>query len=166
MAGASIVLYRAPSWGVRAHADFVYLGHIGAECMCTGADADYIVATRSVKAQSLRISSNAEFSGSGNAMGVQLTLEPYIDYRGWRFGIEGGLFPYRPNWTDTAFNADKVVVYQSSHHIQLGKVAAVNISRGNFGVSFRHYWLPGPYTDASAPPLATGANVVMVTYSF
>lgn len=157
-------LYAYGDYGVRGHVAYVNLGHIGSECMCTSADIDYDPVHHLVK--SPRVTGNSQFSGSGGAQGISLTLEPYFRYREWRFGIEGGLYAYRPDWTDTAYNPDKVITYRASHRVQWGKVAAVNIERGALGISFRHYWLPSPFTDASAPALATGANVAMLTYKW
>lgn len=163
-AGVGVSVYRTPGWGVMAHIAYVNLGHLTSECMCTAADVDYNTVLHAVNAQ--RLSSNSGFYGSGGAQGIKLSIEPYTMYRGWHIGVEAGLFPYRPDWTDTAYNVTGAITYRTSHAVQWGKVVALNVERGNFGVSFQHYVLPSRFDAGNSPAMATGANVVMVTYAF
>lgn len=163
-AGVSVGLYEGQRFGLRAHVDYVNLGHLASRCQCTE-DANYNMKTHTVVDSSVP---TANLSGSGGAQGIALTLEPYLVYRDWQIGIEGGLFPYRPSWSVSAlWHLDgSTHTYDTPHSVQWGKVVGVNVSYKNFGVSLQHYWLPTRYSDQNAPAMFSGANVLMLTYRF
>jgi hypothetical protein len=161
-AGARFNLYQAENWGVRAHVDYVNLGRAVTHCSCTS-DANYNFEAHAIVNKA---GPYWQFNGSGTQQGIALTIEPYLRYQGWTFGVEGGLFPYRPDWNETVFIDGQQIGINTPHKVQFGKVVGASVERGNLGVSYRHYWLPSRYSDTSAPSFATGADVVMVTYHF
>ncbi|WWQ12958.1 hypothetical protein PQ43W_12 [Ralstonia phage PQ43W] len=167
--GARQELYRQGDFGVRVRAEYVFLGRIAADCTCTPMDQNYDAANKRI-VQNFDVPL-ARFVGRGDAQGIALTIEPYVEYRGWHFGVEGGLFPYRPNFTETIYGwqgypgmAPHDISVGSGHAPQLGSVVGVRIERGDFAVSLRHYWLP--MRDSSYPPIYRATNVVMLTYRF
>jgi hypothetical protein len=165
-------LYSRESWGVDWHVDYVSLGHVSSDCFCTPIDANYSTSTHRLVSNPIPVP-NANFVGNGDAQGVALTLEPYIRYQGLRFGVEAGLFPYRPNWNETVSHwaivpgAQMTTLQVNTPHAwQLGKVVGISVSRGPFSVTYQHYVLPTKYDSAHSPAIWRGADVVMVRYRF
>lgn len=172
MAGLTGPLYTRESWGVDWHVNYVSLGHVSSQCECTPIDANYNTQTHSLVANPVNVP-NANFVGNGNAQGVALMLEPYFRYRGFRVGMQAGLFPYRPDWAVDVYNwsvvpgaATQTLHVETPHGIQIGKVVGVTLQRGNFGISYQHYILPTRYDDAHAPAIWKGADVLMLTYKY
>lgn len=172
MGGITGPIWTAESWGIDWHVDYVSLGHVTSKCNCTPIDANYDTATKRMIANPVPVP-NADFIGGGNAQGVALMLEPYVRYRGWRIGIEAGIFPYRPAWDETVYNwtivpgvAPTTISAHTSHGVQLGRVVGVSIGRGPLSISYQHYWLPTRYTDGQFQALWTGADVLIMTYRF
>lgn len=165
-AGLRFNLYDAGSWGVRAHVDYVNLGHIGASCQCTS-DENYNVSAHSIMNPA---GPYADYAGSGTEQGVALTIEPYVRRHGWTLGVEGGAFPYRPDWNETVSGGVGLSPYVwhigTPHALKLGAVIGFNIERANLGISYRHYWLPSRFTDSELPSFANGADVLMLTYHY
>ncbi|MDQ7977152.1 hypothetical protein QYH69_07815 [Paraburkholderia sp. SARCC-3016] len=159
--GTNFRVYEGEKFGVRAHVDYVNLGHLSARCECTE-DRNYDLATKKVLDPSIP---TANLSGSGNAQGVALTLEPYFLYRGWHIGVEAGLFPYRPSYSVSAFwHLDgSTHTYDTPHTLQWGQVVGLNVQRGNFGISYQYYRLPTRYDDEHNPAMYKGAHVLMLT---
>ncbi|MGN6661602.1 MAG: hypothetical protein ACTHKN_21665 [Achromobacter mucicolens] len=169
-AGFTGPVYRSASWGVDWHVNYTDLGRVSVDCTCTPLDANYDLATKRKGDMAIP---DAHFQGSGRARGVALTLEPYVMYRGWRFGIEGGLFPYRPEFdvtvSDLAYSMDgprTTINASTPRAVQLGKVIGVSVGRGNFRVAYKHYVLPTRYDDQHAPAMWRGADVIEVRYVF
>lgn len=172
MLGLTGPLYTRESWGVDWHINYVSLGHVSSQCECTPDDANYNTSTHSLVANP-RAVPNANFVGNGNAQGIALTVEPYFRYRTWRLGVEAGLFPYRPDWSEVIYGwqgntnvAPQTLHVDTPHAWQLGKVVGVSVGRGNFSVSYQHYILPTKYDSAHSPAIWKGADVVMVKYRF
>jgi hypothetical protein len=165
--GVGIHLYRAQDWGIDGHIAYVYLGRASAHCDCTS-DANYNVVTHSVR--NPKDGSGGFFTGSGNAQGISLTLEPYFTYAGWHIGVPFGAFPYRPQWDEqvtpfaTDSQAGKMLYAHTPNGLQLGYSVGVSVSRGNFGVSFTRYELPSGSTQF--PAIYNNANVLMLTYHY
>lgn len=158
-------------WGIDWHADYANLGHVSSFCDCTPIDSNYDTRTHSLIANPVPVA-NAQFVGSGSAQGVAFTLEPWIRVQGWRVGVEGGLFPYRPAWDETIYNwqvqpgVSQTLHANTPHALQLGYVAGVNVGRGNMTVGLKHYWLPTRFDSQHYPALWKGATVVEVKYKF
>ncbi|CAJ0719440.1 hypothetical protein LMG6871_02865 [Ralstonia edaphis] len=159
-------IYQRERWGVDWHVNYVYLGQVTSDCFCTAYDANYDF----VRHQKINAAiPDQHFHGTGHAQGVALTVEPYVMYRGWRFAIEAGLFPYRPTFDETVTNADGSEVlaqYPTPHAIQLGKTFGVSVGRGNFRVSLKRYILPTRYDDQHSPAVWRDATMVEIRYVF
>lgn len=179
MGGLSGTIWARDSWGVDWHVNYVYLAHASAECYCTSVDANYDTHTHQRKYTApYENLPPAKMVGFGNAQGIALTIEPFYLYRGFRFAFEGGLFPYRPNWTEQVYNVqDNVlpngqpvaahnVTYDTPHGIQLGGVLGVSVGRSHWSVAYQHYFLPTRGDDTHSPSLLRGADVLMVKYRF
>jgi hypothetical protein len=170
-AGFTGALYDRGTWGVDWHVDYVNLGHISSSCDCTPIDSNYNTQTHQLVSDPIPVQ-NAQFIGNGNAQGVAFTLEPWMKYRGWRFGLEAGLFPYRPAWNETIYNwqgdlgAPRTIHANTPHALQLGEVAGVNVGRGNFTLGLKHYWLPTKFDNSHYPAIWKGAWVVEGKYRF
>lgn len=166
-------LYSSGSWGIDWHVDYVNLGHVSSSCDCTPVDANYSLQTKSLIQQPGYNAPLAKFVGNGSAQGVALTIEPWFKYQGYRFGLEAGLFPYRPAWDVSVYNwqIDPNTPPQTLHvstprALQLGKVIGVSVGRGNFTLALKHYFLPTKYDDAHLPAIWKGATVVELKYKF
>jgi hypothetical protein len=171
MLGLTGPLYIRESWGIDWHVDYVSLGHVSSQCECTPDDADYNTHTHQL--QMSHPVPNANFVGNGNAQGIAFTLEPYFRYSGWRFGLEGGAFAYRPSWDMTIYNwqGDTSVPAQTltantPHAIQLGAVVGISVGRGPLSVTLQHYILPTKFDNAHSPAIWKGADVLLIRYKF
>jgi hypothetical protein len=166
--GIGFKLYETQYFGVMAHAAYVNLARASAECNCTS-DENYNLQTKSERAPNGPM---AYFTGSGNAQGISLTLEPYLHYAGWHVGVAGGLFLFRPQWNefvqayDNGTSAQSYVTPHTSNALRIGRTIGVNVQRGNFGVSFAYYTLPTRYTATQYPALYKSASVLMLTYHY
>jgi hypothetical protein len=170
-AGFTGPVWRRESWGVDWHVDYVNLGHVHSSCSCTTDDNYDAKSHRELS--NPPPAPNADFIGNGNAQGVALTLEPYYLYRGWRIGVEVGLYPYRPSWSETVYGwtpswsvPGRTVVVNTPHAWQIGKVVGLSVGRGPLSIEYQHYWLPTRYTDESPPAIWGAADVLMVKYRF
>lgn len=171
-AGFTGPLWQRESWGVDWHVNYVSLGHVSSQCECTPDDANYDTQTHHLRPVQHAVP-NANFVGNGNAQGIAITLEPYVKYRGWRFGLEGGLFPYRPAWNMSIYNwqgdtsiAPQTLHVDTPHAWQLGKVVGISVGRGPFSVVYQHYILPTRFDAAHSPAIWKGADVIMVKYRY
>ena len=143
--GARFNVVQRESWGVALHMDYVFLGRVASDCWCTPVDALYNTQTKQIAPSAIPL---ARYTGSGNAQGIALTVEPYLKRGAWRFGVEGGLFPYRPQWDETVSNwattpgATPITIHaHTSNALRLGAVVGISVERGSFGMSLRHYFL-------------------------
>lgn len=170
MAGFTGPLWRRNDWGVDWHVDYVSLAHVSSQCECTPLDSNYSLQTHRLIANPVPVP-NANFVGNGNAQGIALTLEPYYLTRGWRFGVEGGLFIYRPAWDETVYNwspapgvEPTTIQAHTPNGPQVGGVLGVSVGRGPWSVAYQHYFMPGWLGAKSSPPIYKGADVLMVKY--
>ena len=172
-AGFTGSIWQRDSWGIDWHVDYVYLGHVSSQCECTPVDANYNLSSHTIKSPMPVPVPNANFVGNGNAQGVALTLEPYLRYHGWRIGLEGGLFPYRPawdvsvyGWSDTPGLPTKTVQAHTPRGIRIGSLVGLSVGRGPLSVSLQYYFLPTRSDDAHPPAIWKGATVVQMRYRF
>lgn len=158
-------------WGVDWHTDYANLGSVSSYCDCTPIDSNYDTRTHVLVANPVPVA-NAQFVGNGSAQGVAFTLEPWVRVQGWRVGMEGGLFPYRPAWGETIYNwqvqpgVSQTLHANTPHALQLGYVAGVNVGRGNMTIGLKHYWLPTRFDSQHYPAIWKGATVLELKYKF
>lgn len=159
-------LYTREKWGVDWHVDYVNLGRVSADCVCTS-DENYNTSARTFVVQD-GTEPLARYQGAGRAQGIALTLEPYVAWRGFRFAVEGGLFPYRPQWDETVNNVANLGTYtvyaHTPNNVQIGKVVGVSVGKGPWRVAYRHYVLPTKYDDTHYPAIYKGADSLEVRY--
>jgi len=160
-AGVQIPLYEREDWGVRAHVDYVHLGHTSTHCVCTP-DANYSLKQERVINTSVQ---GANLSGNGNAQGVILSLEYFRKWRGLEFGFEGGLFPYRPSFDVGAYwyENNTYHTYHTPNALRLGGMIGVNVSYKQLTVSVDHFILPTPSNN---PAVYNDATALFLTYKF
>lgn len=170
-AGVTGTLYSRGSWGIDWHVDYAHLGHVSSDCDCTPIDQNYDTKTHSIVPNPIPVA-NAQFVGNGDAQGIALTLEPWVKYEGWRFGLEAGLFPYRPAWNETIYNwqvqpgVSQTLYANTPHAIQLGQVVGINVGTGDFVLGLKHYWLPTKFDGTHSPAIWKGATVVEVKFKY
>jgi len=172
LGGLTGPLYTRESWGIDWHIDYVSLGHVSSQCECTPVDANYNTQTHSLIANPVPVP-NADFVGNGNAQGVALTIEPYLRYRGWRVGVEGGLFPYRPNWNEVISNWSPgpgnktgTITAETPHAWEIGEVMGLSVGHGPFSVAYQHYFLPTRFDTHHSPAIWKGADVILLKYRY
>jgi hypothetical protein len=172
-AGFTGELYSRGAWGVDWHVDYVNLGHVSSSCKCTPMDENYDTKTHSLVANPAFDAPLATFVGNGNAQGIAFTVEPWFKYRGLRFGLEAGLFPYRPAWDEAIYNwqvdpntAPQTLHVSTPHGVQLGQVIGVNVASGATTWSIKHYFLPTRFDSQHYPAIWSGATVVEMKYKF
>jgi hypothetical protein len=143
------------------HADYVYFGGVSASVDGVP-DNNYNPKTHQVYGTFPRYS---PFAGQGHTQGLALTLEPHVDWRGWRFGVEAGPWFYFATWHESLYALDNQWHDLSHHtHLQPGFVAGASVSRGSLSLSYRYYSASpsaNPY-----PGLVTGAHVLMLMKRF
>lgn len=89
----------------------------------------------------------AEFNGSGHDMGLTLQLEPYVRYKGYKLGVNAGLYEHRTTWAvdvnnlwDGLENHD--VTVESEAKWTAGKVIGVSVEKNNFIVRLQYFMTP------------------------
>ena len=165
--GVRFHVYETADWGIAAHSDLVYLGNAQSDCWCTTNDSDYSPNTKQTAPGAL----TAHFVGHGNATGLALTIEPYLKRGAWRYGVEGGVFPFRPQWDEEVSHwanspgMTPVTLYaHTTNRLRLGFLVGASVERGNFGLSLRHYFLQPFGTMPGSPPLYNTSTVLMATF--
>jgi len=163
LVGLTGPIYSHGAFDVSWHLDYVYIGTFSA-----GVDG---VPDENYNPQTHQVHGYAHgnvysvFNGQGHLQGVPLTLDAGYTYRGWRFGVEGGGWAYWQTWHESLLSY-MVEPHDLSHKtvMQFGYVAGLNVSHGDFTLSYRHYRATGggnPY-----PGLSTGADVLMIKVRF
>jgi hypothetical protein len=153
-------------WGVDWHADANYFGSVSASCQCTISDSDYNTSTKQVTPGAVTES----YYGSGHAFGVSLMLEPYYARAGWKFGVAGGVLGYRKTWTENVSgyagnfgDAEPIPVHlESAHGISFAPAIGMDISRGDFTLSYRYYFTSR--NEGNTPPLWNDIQTVTLNY--
>lgn len=156
-------LYTSEFWGVAWHADYVNLGRASASCDCTPVDANYDPKNHVLLDDSVP---RAHYSGSGYAHGAVLSIEPYLLYQRWRYGVEAGVMAYLPIWNETVTGWQPNVDIPAQN-LQLSTPRAIrpvlvlgaSIGRDKWTISYRHYFMRRA-NDPNVPPLWNDADVI------
>lgn len=98
----------------------------------------------------------ATFNGTGHDMGVTLQLEPYVKYKGYRLGVNGGYFHHRVTWGVGVQNIwdgieNKNIVVESEGKWTAGKVLGVSVQKENLTIRAQYFMTPltgGKYPQA------------------
>lgn len=134
-------------WGVDWRATYVYVGNVHTDAMAVS-DDNYSKATKSCIGPCKRAD---RFVTNGHMSGVRLTIEPTYTYNGWKFGIEGGVYVYRPTFHASIYDGDGGPGQWHSDYkppIQAAPVVGLEIGRGAVSVAYMHYFsktLRDPY---------------------
>jgi hypothetical protein len=140
------------------HADYVYFGTLRASVNGVP-DANYNPVTHQVHDFTGRYS---PFNGQGHTQGVALTLEPHIDYSGWRFGIEAGPWFYWATWHESLYDlANHWDNLSHKTHMQIGYTAGASVSYRSVSLSYRYYSASPSWTNG-APGLVTGTHMLVL----
>jgi hypothetical protein len=154
--------YAADHWGIAWHADYVSLGHISSECICTPIDADYAPIHHKVTGHTPGVH-DADYKGHGIARGGLLSIAPYASVGKFRVGVEVGAFVSRVDWDEMAYNwMGQASTQATNNHVpaprawRIGEMTGLFVTRGNWRVSYQHYTLPSRY--ALSQPIAKRAH--------
>jgi hypothetical protein len=166
-AGFTGDLYQAEHWGVSWHADWAWLGTIHTNALAVPDDANYNKTTDSCVGQCMPL---ARYVGSGHDQGFLLTLEPHVDYGGWRFGIEGGPYLHRSTWSETVIgwtspqvSVPRNFVVNNDPKWRLGAVVGASIAYKNFSLAYQYFMNQAPSSDPT-PPVWNGTHVLLAKY--
>jgi hypothetical protein len=164
-------LIERAKWGIDWHADYVSLGRAAASCMCTPYDQNYNTNTNQYVEKFP--APLAYFTGSGNAQGVELSVEPFYKINSrFRVGLDLGAYVNYWKWTE---NVDNWALSDSAptQHLSLSgsgigvvPVAGLTVSDRNVSLSYRHFFMSLEENGLSVPPVWQGADVIMMTYKF
>jgi hypothetical protein len=150
------------NWGIDGHADFVYLGRAAASCHCLTRDEDYAAH---------RDGPRAGFSGSGNAYGASLTVEPYRYAYGLRWSMEAGAFVYHSSWSESVTgwavnDAPKQDLHLSSSSWNVAPVVGVSVGTVPWSINYRHYFTGLNSKRQNVPPVWNDADVLEIKRRF
>lgn len=131
-------------WDLDLHADYVYLGNVHTDARAT-ADHNYSRDTQSCIGECLY---KNRFVGNGHTQGIKLMLDPGYTWNGWRLGVQGGAMAYIHTWNVNVWNQDGVFLSNNSsdHRVRFAPVIGASIGRGNFSLTYTHYFNK-PYAD-------------------
>lgn len=160
--GVSVPVYARGDWDWRANLGYTYIGEFSASVNGVP-DEDYNPYTH--KVSPTYTGPLSPFSGHGHVQGVSLTLETGYTVNGWRFDVEAGPWVYWQTWHESLYGLDNQW-HDLSHKTvpQVGWVAGVGVSKGNFGVVARYYNVNQKWN--SYPGLSRGEIAVMARYRF
>jgi len=158
------ILERA-NWGLSWHVDYEYLGSVETNAIAT-TDENYDPVTHACRTDPC--AAQTRFTGHGNVSGIALTLEPHLDWNGFRLGVEGGPFIFFPSWTVSLTPATPVpgigaTVVHAPGGLHVGGIVGASIGYKNFSLTYQHIW------DKVKPeftPVWSSTNVVMARYRF
>jgi hypothetical protein len=149
------------AWGVDWHLDYVNLGRASASCQCDTSDSDY--AAHNTRHTAL-------FTGSGRALGVSLTVEPYRWYGGLRYGLEAGAYVYRSSWSEQVYGwsvgGPPQDLSLSASRWNAAPVIGVSVGDGAWSVNYRHYFMRMNSAKQNVPPLWNDADVIEIKRRF
>lgn len=154
------------------HANYVYLGRASSDAIATPQDSNYDLENKRCRGECL---AHSRYRGSGQVHGLALTLEPHLDYRGWRLGVSGGLFLYVATWhvrVDDFIGAPgetpRVLNVSHKPKLNVGKVIGVSISRGNMTLQYQRFF-DRPRSNENAgdfPTIWNKTDMLSLRYRF
>lgn len=160
--------------GLAWHLGYVYLGRVRTDAVATPDDANYNKETKSCNGQCI---AHSNFTGRGDSHGVKITLEPYVTYRGWRIGIEGGAYISKNRWAVTVYDwipnpgdgmGPRTIRVDDDSGWRASPVVGMSVGKGNWSIVYRHYWnkSPGPGTTTMYPAIWSRTQTLSVRYRF
>jgi hypothetical protein len=169
-AGFTGDLYQAEHWGLSWHLDYAWLGMIHTQAMATPSDQNYNANSPNHCNGSCWPLAN--YLGSGHDSGFMFTLEPHLDWGGWRFGVEGGPYYHRNTWamnvegwvpTPTATPTN--ISVQNNRRWQLDYVVGASVGYKNVSLSYQYFHNGSPVTASDPyPPIWKNTHVLLLRY--
>lgn len=154
------------------HADYVYLGKTRSDAIATS-DENYNLQTKACDGQ---CHYKSRFIGSGDIHGVKLSLEPYVMWRGIRFGVEGGVFAFRSRWAVTLINRPMengyvdtgAVTVRHDARIHITPMIGASIGYRDVSIAYQYFRTESRNRDMADDfaPLSRSAHVIMMRYRF
>lgn len=150
------------------HLDYVYLGQARSDAIGT-TDDNYDLVKQACIGPCTK---KSRFIGHGDVHGFKLSLEPHFMWRGIRFGVEAGIFAYKPSWHITmidqlAVNDYRVdQVYDMSHNARIQTSPMFGASIGYRNVELSYQWFKTRARGDQWDALYRATHVVQVRYRF
>lgn len=154
------------------HAGYAYLGQVKTDAIATPDDANYDPVAKQCRGECI---AHSRFMRSGDVHGIYLTLEPHVDYKGWRFGVHAGPFLHVSrwkmrvdNWIPAVGHEPRTIEVSHKSKIGLGAVVGVSMSRGNWSVQYQRFY-DKPKSDepnGDFPPIWRHTDMLSVRYRF
>lgn len=155
------------------HATYVYLGRANSDAIATPDDNNYDFENHRCKGECIAYS---RFRGSGDVHGIALTLEPHVDYMGWRLGVSAGPFLYVARWSVTVDDWIPAAGYGPPQNIRadhkaklnLGAVIGVSIGRGPVSIQYQRFFdMPRSNEPAGDfPPIWRRTDMLSLRYRY
>jgi hypothetical protein len=150
------------------HLDYVYLGQVSSDAIGT-TDDNYSAAKQGCIGPCTK---KSRFIGHGDVHGVKLSLEPHYTWRGIRFGVEAGIFAYKPAWHETMIDRLAVdgyrdgQVYDMSHNARIQTSPMFGASIGYHNVELSYQWFKTRARGDEWDALYRATHVLQVRYRF
>lgn len=150
------------------HLDYVYLGQARSDAIGT-TDDNYDAVHQSCIGPCTK---KSRFIGHGDAHGIKLSVEPHFMWRGIRFGVEAGIFAFKPSWYVTMI--DRLAtdgyrdgqVYDMSHDQRIQKTPMFGASIGYKNVELSYQWFKTQSHGDQIDALYRATHVIQVRYRF
>lgn len=150
------------------HLDYVYLGKVRSDAIGT-TDANYDLVNHKCIGTCVK---KSRFIGRGDVHGIKLSIEPHIMWRGIRFGIEAGIFAYKPSWHITAIHRAAENGYQpdgvfdASHNSRVQTSPMFGASIGYHNVELSYQWFKTRARGDEWDAVYRATHVLQVRYRF
>jgi len=170
-------------WGIDWHADWAWLGTVHTDAMVPSANTNTtsgkwigadLVGVNTANPCSGPCSNLSRFIGSGHDQGFMFTIEPHVDYGGWRFGVEGGPYIHRSSWSEDVIGwvaapgdapTNSHVAYTPKWMI--GSVLGTSIGYKNFSLTYQHFANVIRVSGSNpTPPIWRGTHMLLLKYRY
>lgn len=154
------------------HAGYAYLGRAKSDAIATPDDANYDPVAKACRGECI---ARSRFRGAGDVQGVYLTLEPHVDYRGWRIGVSAGPFLYVARWHVQVddwigFVGDTSRTIHAHHKpkLNLGAVIGVSVGRGPVSIQYQRFFVQPRSNEPAGdfPTIWHHTDMLSVHYRF
>lgn len=166
--------------GIALNASYMYFGRAHMESDAAPDASDYPNGVGGYNPATQRCNGDCgpirHFSSSGWLQAFALTIEPYYEWNGWRFSIEGGPALYRGTWTanmtvmaDTSPWGPKGSVETLEHKPRWELTYVAGASIAYKGVTVRYTYIATPpthVTNKNIPLGYKGAHMLTLGYRF
>lgn len=154
--------------GIAYHADWNYLGNVHTVALATS-DANYNLINKGCNGPCQKLQ---DFTGAGHDQGVSLTLQPFVEFEGYRIGGEFGPYihksvwaEYVPDWLAYDGAAPQPITVHNYNRWVVDRVMGVSISRGRYFVNYRYFQNQDRGGDTTGA-IWSSTHVVSVGYRF